>query len=87
MSLRVKPRLSVTSNDAAIEAVMHGIGSTRLLSYQIAPYPASGQLQTILSPPRYPFHIVHREGRYASQKVRSFVDFMVSILRSDKTLN
>ena len=88
--VRVKPRLTVTSNDSAIEAVVQGMGITRLLSYQIAPYLASGQLQTILSefePERLPIHVIHREGRYASAKVRTFVDLMVARLRSNKTLN
>lgn len=83
--VRVKPRLTVTSNDAAIEAVVRGMGITRLLSYQIAPYQASGQLQTVLSefePAPLPIHVIHREGRYASAKVRTFVDFMVTRLRS-----
>jgi len=87
--VRVKPRLSVTSNDSAIAAVLLGMGVTRLLSYQIASYQASGQLQTILGefePEPLPIHVIHREGRYASAKVRSFVDLMVARLRSDQTL-
>jgi len=88
--VRVKPRLTVTSNDSTIEAVIQGMGVTRLLSYQLAPYLASGQLQTILSefePERLPIHVIHRESRYASAKVRAFVDLMVARLRSDQTLN
>jgi len=88
--VRVKPRLTVTSNDSAIAAVLLGMGVTRLLSYQIASYQASGQLQTILSkfePEPLPIHVIHREGRYASAKVRSFVDLMVAKLRSDQALN
>lgn len=88
--VRVKPRLTVTSNDSAIAAVLLGMGVTRLLSYQIASYQASGQLQTILSkfePEPLPIHVIHREGHYASAKVRSFVDLMVAKLRSDQALN
>lgn len=87
---RVKPRLTVTSNDSAIETVLQGMGVTRLLSYQIAPYLASGQLQTILSefePERLPIHVIHREGRYASAKIRTFVDLMVAKLRSEQGLS
>lgn len=87
--VRVKPRLTVTSNDSAIAAVLLGMGVTRLLSYQIASYQASGQLQTILSefePEPLPILVIHREGRYASAKVRSFVDLMVAKLRSDQAL-
>ncbi|MGR9012739.1 MAG: LysR family transcriptional regulator, partial [Gammaproteobacteria bacterium] len=88
--VRVKPRLTVSSNDSAIAAVLLGMGVTRLLSYQIASYQASGQLQTILSdfePEPIPIHVIHREGRYASAKVRTFVDLMVERLRSDQALN
>jgi len=89
-AVRVKPRLTVNTNDSAIEAVLQGIGITRLLSYQIAPYLASGQLQTVLGefePSPLPIHVIHREGRYASGKVRTFVDLIVARLRSEKCLN
>ena len=48
-SVRVKPKLTVSSNDAAIEAACQSLGITRLMSYQIAPHLASGQLKIILS--------------------------------------
>jgi hypothetical protein len=32
-------------------------------------------------------HVIHREGRYGSAKVRSFVDLAVQRLRADKALN
>lgn len=89
-TVRVRPRLTVTSNDAAIEAALLGFGITQLLSYQIAPYISSGTLKTVLSefePKGLPVHILHRESRYASAKVRTFVDLMVAKLRSDKALN
>jgi DNA-binding transcriptional LysR family regulator len=90
IAVKVKPRLTVTSNDAAIEAVINGMGITRLLSYQIESYKASGQLQTVLAdfePPPLPIHVIHREGRYASAKVRTFVDLIVSKLRTAQALN
>ncbi|MGR9087191.1 MAG: LysR family transcriptional regulator [Gammaproteobacteria bacterium] len=85
ISIRVKPRLTVTSNDAAIEAALAGMGITRLLSYQIESHLTDGRLQTLLTefePSPLPIHLVHREGRYASAKVRSFVDLMITKLRS-----
>lgn len=88
--IKVNPRLTVTNNDAAIQAALQGFGITRLLSYQIAPHLASGQLQTVLSeyePPPLPIHVLHREGRQASAKVRTFVDLLVERLRTDKALN
>jgi DNA-binding transcriptional LysR family regulator len=89
IAVRVKPRLTVTSNDAAIEAVLKGLGITQLLSYQVASYVSSGHLQTVLSefePKALPIHVIHREGRYASAKVRTFVDLIVSRLRSVQAL-
>jgi DNA-binding transcriptional LysR family regulator len=90
MTFKIKPRLSVTSNDAAIEAAINNLGITRILSYQIAPFLASGQVQTVLSnyePKHLPIHVLHREGRYSSVKVRAFVDLMSERLRADQVLN
>ncbi len=89
-NIRVKPRLSFATNDAAMEAAIAGFGITRLLSYQIAPQLTAGRLR-ILFPEfeknKIPIHVVHREGRYASAKIRSFVDLMVERLRAEKALN
>jgi DNA-binding transcriptional LysR family regulator len=90
ITVKVKPRLTVTSNDAAIEAIQEGLGISRLLSYQVAYHVNSGQLQTVLSdyePKALPIHVVHREGRFSSAKVRTFVDLIVANLRSQQTLN
>jgi len=81
--------LTVTSNDGAINAVLKGAGITRLLSYQVAHELAQGTLKTVLSEYEsapLPIHIVHREGRDGSVKVRSFVDFMAQALRADSAL-
>ena len=53
-------------------------------------YIGSGQLQAILAefePLPLPIHVIHREGRYASAKVRTFVDLIVARLRSVQALN
>lgn len=89
-SIRVKPRLILNNNDAAIEAVLQGFGIARLLSYQIGTYLVTGQLKIILresEPNPMPIHVVHREGRYASIKVRAFIDLIVARLREDSSLN
>jgi DNA-binding transcriptional LysR family regulator len=83
-------RLTVSSNDAAIEAAVLGVGITRLINYQVAAQLQSGQLQLVLSEfesPRVPVHIVHREGRHASAKIRSFIDLMAERLRADPSLS
>lgn len=88
-ALRLKPRLTVTSNDGAIAAVLKNAGITRLLSYQVASELGSGTLKTVLSDYEaapLPIHVVHREGRDGSAKIRSFVDFMAQALRSYSAL-
>jgi DNA-binding transcriptional LysR family regulator len=89
-SVRVKPRLTVNTNDAAVEAAAQGFGITRLLSYQVAAYLASGQLKIVLpelEPASMPVHVLHREGRYASAKIRSFVDLIAARIRVNPALN
>lgn len=90
LNVRIKPRLTVSSNDGAIEAALQGLGVTRLMSYQVAPLLAKGQLKVVLSEfesPRVPIHIIHREGRHASTKMRAFIDLMAQRLRADASLN
>ena len=85
----IRPRLTVTTNDAAIEAARLGFGITRLLSYQVAPQLASGELELVLEafePLARPIHIVHREGHHASAKVRCFVDLIAARLRGEGAL-
>jgi len=89
-ALRIQPRLTVTTNDAAIEAARRGSGITRLLSYQVARLLGEGGLKIVLKkfePPPLPIYIVHREGRFASARIRAFVDLMAERLRAEKALN
>lgn len=88
-TVRVQPRIIVNTNDAPLEAARRGYGLTRLLSYQVAPELASGELRAVLTDceePVLPVHVVHREGRHGSAKVRSFVDLAVARLRADGAL-
>ncbi len=83
-SVRLKPRLKVTTNQAAISAAESGLGFTRLLSYQVADAVNRGTLIPVLeqfSPAAYPINIVHREGRFATSKIRSFIDLAAIRLR------
>ncbi|MEQ1667936.1 MAG: LysR family transcriptional regulator [Sulfuriferula sp.] len=89
-SLQVQPRLTVTTHDAAIDAAVHGLGITHVLSYQIAALLATGALTTLLDfeqPTAMPIHILHSEGRHISAKVRAFVDTMVLLLRDNMALH
>jgi len=87
---RLQPRLNVTTNDAAITAATQGLGITRLLSYQVAPQITDHTLQPVLEDfetPPLPIHIVHREGRYSSTRVRAFIDLLAERLRADQTIS
>lgn len=89
-TVHVSPRLFCSTNEAAISAAASGWGLTRVLSYQIAPQLEAGELRTILAEHEeeaLPIHVVHPEGRYASAKVRSFIDFSVEKLRSNRHFN
>lgn len=89
VTAKVRPRLAVTSNDAAIRAALQALGVTRLMSYQVAEHLATGRLVRVLAdyePPPLPIHVIHLEGRLASAKLRGFVDLLVERLRSETAL-
>lgn len=84
-TVRIKPRLTVTSNDAAIDAVVGGLGICRLLCYEVAAELAQGRLQILLADYEeapWPVHILHREGNFGSSKVRNFIDQLAIALRA-----
>ncbi len=88
--VKLQARLITTTNDAAVAAAVSGFGITRLLSYQVAEQLRDGQLKTVLTefePTPLPVHLVHREGRYASQKARAFLDLALERLRANPALN
>lgn len=89
IGVRLTPRILVNTNDGALEAAKSGFGLTRLLSYQVANELAAGTLDTVLrdyEEASLPVHVIHREGRHGSAKVRSFVDLAVERLRADAAL-
>ena len=86
---RVAPRMRTTTNDSAISAALAGLGIARQLSYQVAPHVASGALVPVLEEYEFspvPIHVLHREGRRATQKVRNFIDMAVESLRANPAL-
>jgi DNA-binding transcriptional LysR family regulator len=90
LSVRLQARMTTTTNDSAIAAVVGGFGLTRLLSYQVAEHLGARKLQTVLTdyePTPLPVHVVHREGRQASHRVRAFIDLAIERLRNDPALN
>lgn len=88
-TVKLRPRLTTTSNDSAIAAAVSGFGLTRVLSYQVAQHLQEGRLQCVLTEfeaAPLPVQVVHCEGRQASQKVRAFVDMAIVALRGDASL-
>ena len=89
IGVKLSPRILVNTNDGALEAAKSGFGLTRLISYQVANELAAGTLETVLTDfedASLPVHVIHREGRHGSAKVRSFVDLAVDRLRTDSAL-
>jgi len=89
IDVRINARILVNTNDGALEAARNGFGLTRLISYQVANELAAGTLKTVLTDfedASLPVHVIHREGRHGSAKVRSFVDLAVETLRSNTAL-
>lgn len=90
IGVKLGPRIFVNTNDGALEAAKDGFGLTRLISYQVASELATGKLKAVLSAYEeapLPIHVIHREGRHGSAKVRSFVDLAVEKLRANTALN
>lgn len=81
----VNVRLSVTTAEAAVDAAIAGIGATRVLHYQVAAAIAQGKLLTILEdyePETLPINLIHAGHGRMPLKMRSFLDFAASRLRS-----
>jgi len=84
-TVRVDPRLVSTTNDAVIEAAVLGFGIARVISYQVADELKSGVLVRLMEayePATMPVHIVHREGRYATARIRTIIELLKERLSS-----
>jgi DNA-binding transcriptional LysR family regulator len=76
-AIRVAPRLTVNSSDAAIAAAKAGLGITRALSYQVAAEIKAGTLSRLLvelEPPPVPVHLVFQGARRSSPNIRTFIE-------------
>jgi DNA-binding transcriptional LysR family regulator len=74
--MRVEPRLTLNSIDAAIAAAEAGIGITRILSYQARASVSAGRLIPILqsfAPPPAPVNAIYLARRIASANIATFV--------------
>jgi len=89
LALRMYPRLVVSGGDTSIDMVASGFGITRVQSYLVMQQIEAGELTVLLGEfacPPQPVHILYREGRQASAKIRTFVDFMAAHLRKEAAL-
>ncbi len=76
-AIRIEPRLTLNTADAAVRAAIDGLGIVRLLSYQALDAVNSGTLVTVfdeLAPPPIPVHLVYQANRRASINVRAMID-------------
>jgi molybdate transport repressor ModE-like protein len=80
-----RPRLTVNSVDAALEAVAAGFGIARLFSYQVEEGVRQGRLARILrnfEPPPVPIHLLRPADRRPPVKVTLFVETATAALRA-----
>lgn len=81
---RIRPRLSVNTAEAAIDAAKAGFGITRVLSYQAVDELSDGSLVRLLreyeNEPT-PVHALYPGGRHPPPKLRAFLDELVPRLR------
>ena len=84
-SVKIRPRLMVNADEAAVSAAVDGEGIVRILSYKIQEEVQDGSLVLLLpddEPPAVPVHLVAAEHRLALTKVRTFMDFAGERLRA-----
>jgi DNA-binding transcriptional LysR family regulator len=83
-TVAIKPRLSVNTAEAAVDAARNGFGLTRVMGYQAADDVARGSLVRLLKDfesEELPIHIVYPGGRHPPPKLRAFLDFVIPLLR------
>ena len=88
-TIRLTPRLTVSSVAAGIDLARSSWGVTQALSYQVGPALEAGELHCILEEHEeapLPVHLVHAEGRRVPAKVRCFLDFAKECLRKMQSL-
>jgi len=81
--IAIRPRLSVTTAEAATDAAIAGLGIARVLSYQSHGPERDARLQRVLvayEPSPLPVHLV-RTGPVVPRKVRAFVDLAATRLK------
>ena len=84
--MRVRPRLTVNSVDAALDAAQSGLGVVRLFSYQVEAAVAEGRLRRILRDfePPAPAHPSGAAGQagHTPRKAALFIEKATVLLRA-----
>ena len=84
-SVQIHSRLAVNTAEAAIAAAIHGVGLTRVLSYQVADALRDDMLRVVLdnfeSAP-LPISLLHKGQGPLPLKLRAFLDFVTPRLRT-----
>jgi DNA-binding transcriptional LysR family regulator len=81
----IRPRLSVNTAEAAIDAAAAGVGVTRVLSYQVAQAVSEGRIEIALAerePAPAPVSLVHSGQGLMPQRARMLLDFAAPRLRA-----
>jgi DNA-binding transcriptional LysR family regulator len=80
----VKPRLSVSTAEAAVWAATQNVGMTRVLHYQCADAVRAGSLKIMLADfevDPLPVHLIHAARGALPSKMRAFLDFAAGRMR------
>ena len=93
-AVTVRPRFSVNTADAVIDAAAADLGLARLMSYQAGDAVGDGRVALVLAgfaPEPMPVHVLYRAQRSQPLKQRAFLDFAVprlvrALQRIDRTL-
>jgi DNA-binding transcriptional LysR family regulator len=84
----IRPRLAVTTAEAAVSAAVLGVGATRVLRYQCADAVRDGSLRIILAQfeiEPLPVQLLHAGRGALPTKMRVFLDFAAGRLRERLT--
>jgi len=79
LDVSIRPRLSVSTAEAAVWAAVQGVGATRVLHYQCADAVRDGALRIILADfelEALPVHLIHAGRGALPTKTRVFLDFV-----------
>jgi DNA-binding transcriptional LysR family regulator len=80
----LRPRLFVSTAEAAVDAAIAGMGVAQLLCHQVSGAVGEGRLSTLLRPhwaEPLPVQMVFAAGRTTPAKLRAFVDYVAPRLR------